>query len=252
MKPKILANLLILTSVAFLTACSNTTPNIKKDKLSNHERITIERARMAAYMESLPLAKTYPVQENYTAHKTYIMPKVDTYNNRGEVSQPKIASSSSIEVVSYASSRPTIQKTYQYNNYSIKNKIEQDAKRFLGIRYVWGATGPNKFDCSGFTQWVYRDSGIKIPRVSRDQAKVGQYVSYSNLKKGDMVFFDTKKRKTGRVTHVGIYLGNNNFIHASSGAKKVVIYNFNSKPYYKKRFLWGRRVINSDNHLAMR
>ena len=157
--------------------------------------------------------------------------------------------SENIEVISYASKKNT--STPNLN--LIKNEIESKAKSFLGTKYVWGATGPSKFDCSGFTQWVYRDSGITIPRVSKDQAKVGNYVEYANLRRGDMVFFDTKKQRSGIVTHVGIYLGNNNFIHASSGAKKVVIYNFNDKPYYKKRFLWGRRVINNgNNYLASR
>ena len=65
-----------------------------------------------------------------------------------------------------------------------------------------------------------------------------------------MVFFDTKKKRSGQVSHVGIYLGNNNFIHASSAAKKIVIYNFNEKSFYKKRFLWGRRVIRDNYYMA--
>ncbi len=125
-------------------------------------------------------------------------------------------------------------------------KVETNAKKLLGLKYVWGATGPNKFDCSGFTQKVYRTAGIKIPRNSRAQAKVGQYIKYENLQKGDMVFFDTNRRKTGKVSHVGIYLENGKFIHASSGNKKVVITNFDKKRYYKSRFLWGRRIINND------
>ena len=129
-------------------------------------------------------------------------------------------------------------------NLNVINAIESKAKSFLGVPYVWGATGPSTFDCSGFTQWVYRDSGINIPRVSKDQARVGEFISYNNLQRGDMVFFDTKKKRTGRVSHVGIYLGNDNFIHASSAGKSVVIYNFNEKKFYKKRFLWGRRVLN--------
>jgi len=156
---------------------------------------------------------------------------------------------SNIEVVSYASRQPVIDRLYQRNSAMIANEIETKAKQLLGIKYVWGATGPNTYDCSGFTQKIFRDAGINIPRVSRDQAKVGKYVRYASLRKGDMVFFDTQKHPTGKVTHVGIYLGNGNFIHASSGAKKVVIYNFNKKTFYKKRFLWGRRVIN-DTHLA--
>ena len=126
---------------------------------------------------------------------------------------------------------------------AIRNKIEQNAKKFLGYRYVWGATGPNKFDCSGFTQKVFKIVGINLPRVSREQAKVGKYVSFDALKKGDIVFFDTKRRKTGRVTHVGIYLEDGKFIHASSGGKRVMITSFKKRAFYKNRFLWGRRII---------
>ncbi len=132
----------------------------------------------------------------------------------------------------------------------ITQKIERYAKTKLGQKYVWGATGPNKFDCSGFTRFIFRSTaGIKIPRVSRDQAKVGKYIkNLKDLRRGDMVFFDTEKKFTGRVNHVGIYLSNGNFIHASSARKKVIITNFRKKPFYKRRFLWGRRVINSKYH----
>ena len=159
---------------------------------------------------------------------------------------PKIQVSDDIEFISYKKSSNF---TSNIATYSI-NDIERNAKSFLGTPYVWGATGPSTFDCSGFTQWVFRDAGIKIPRVSRDQAKVGKYVRYENLQRGDMVFFDTKKRRTGIVSHVGIYLGDGNFIHASSSGKKVVIYNFNKKNFYKKRFLWGRRLTDNNMHYA--
>ena len=163
---------------------------------------------------------------------------------------PSVNVSPDIEFVSYRNSAP--QESFASVQPPINdiNNLEWNAKSFLGTPYVWGATGPSTFDCSGFTQWVYRDAGITIPRVSRDQAKVGEYVRYENLQRGDMVFFDTKRRRSGKVTHVGIYLGNGNFIHASSAGKKVVIYNFNEKTFYKKRFLWGRRVTNGALHYA--
>jgi len=132
-----------------------------------------------------------------------------------------------------------------YANNTIERKVELYAKNLLGKKYLWGATGPNKFDCSGFTQKVYRTAGIDLPRVSREQAKVGAYVTYENLQRGDMVFFDTNRKKVGKVNHVGIYLGDSKFIHASSGNKKVVITNFNERRYYKNRFLWGRRIIKN-------
>ncbi len=88
--------------------------------------------------------------------------------------------SENVEVVSYGSYRPIYQSSTNQTTLSLIDSIEENAKSFLGTKYVWGATGPNKFDCSGFTQWIYRDAGIKIPRVSRDQAKVGEYVSLTN------------------------------------------------------------------------
>jgi len=161
-----------------------------------------------------------------------------------------IAVSPDITYVSYKKT-PYFKSFTQQNTQTIQ-QIEKGAKSFLGIPYVWGATGPNKFDCSGFTQWVYRDAGINIPRVSKNQARVGQFVKYENLAPGDMVFFDTKKKRTGLVNHVGIYLGNNNFIHASSRGKGVVIYNFEQEQFYKKRFLWGRRVIKPKLHYTLK
>ncbi|CAA6799015.1 MAG: Peptidoglycan lytic protein P45 [uncultured Sulfurovum sp.] len=159
---------------------------------------------------SLPMARTYPVDSGVSTHMNASMP----------------------------------------NPLHLVRHIEKNAKTLLGIKYVWGATGPYTYDCSGFTQKIYRDAGINIPRVSRDQARVGQFIAYDNLRRGDMVFFDTKKKRTGIVSHVGIYLGSGNFIHASSAAKKIVIYNFNDQEFYKKRFLWGRRVVGDNYHMA--
>ncbi len=120
--------------------------------------------------------------------------------------------------------------------------VIRTAKRYLGRRYVWGATGPSKFDCSGFTQYVLRKSkGVRIPRVSRQQAYYGKYVSRRNLRAGDLIFFDTSHRRRGYVNHVGIYIGNNQFIHASSARHRVVITSLN-RPFYRARFKWGRRV----------
>jgi len=122
------------------------------------------------------------------------------------------------------------------------SKIIKLAQTKLGRRYVWGATGKrNTFDCSGFTTYVCKKNGIQLPRRAIEQSKYGKYVSRNNLKPGDLIFFDTSKRRKGYVNHVGIYLGNNKFIHASSAKKKVVITSL-SKPFYSKRYKGARRV----------
>ena len=123
------------------------------------------------------------------------------------------------------------------------NEVIAYAKTLLGKPYVWGAQGPNSFDCSGFTYYVFKNkAGIILPRTSNAQSKYGTYVSKSNLKPGDLVFFDTNGANNGNVSHVGMYIGNGQMIHASYGQKKIVIANFNDS-YYQKAYVNARRVL---------
>ncbi len=116
-------------------------------------------------------------------------------------------------------------------------KIRKVATRYLGTPYRWGGTTPNAFDCSGFTRYVYSSLGVHIPRTAREQFKAGKPVKREQLKTGDLVFFDMMK---GYVSHVGLYLGNGVFIHASTPATGVKFSNIN-KGSYKKCFVGARR-----------
>jgi len=165
-------------------------------------------------------------------------------------SEVKDQNKTTLDLTTLSSELITENQTETWVPLQIEDEVEWNAKELLGKKYVWGATGPNTYDCSGFTQKIYDDLGIKIPRVSREQAKHGRLLQFEDLKKGDLVFFQTNRRRPGLVTHVGIYLGNGDFIHASSGAKKIVICNFKKDCFYKKRFLWGRRVIKDTQHIA--
>ncbi|SFV54533.1 Invasion associated protein p60 [hydrothermal vent metagenome] len=118
--------------------------------------------------------------------------------------------------------------------------LKRIAKSKLRKRYVWGAVGPRTFDCSGYTSYVFKKLGVKLPRVSRGQSKFGKLVKRENLQVGDLLFFDTGRK--GVVNHVGIYLGNDKFIHASSAKKRVVISRL-SKGFYSSRYKWARRVM---------
>jgi len=111
------------------------------------------------------------------------------------------------------------------------------SKQYLGVNYVFGGTTPSGFDCSGFVQHVFAKNGISLPRVSRDQFKVGTSISYSNLKAGDLVFFSLAKN--GVVDHEGIYVGNGQFINASS-SKGVTIYTLGS--YWQSAYIGAKRV----------
>ena len=120
------------------------------------------------------------------------------------------------------------------------DKVISIAKQQLGKKYVWGSEGPNTFDCSGFTMYSFKNgAGVNLPRVSREQSKYGKYVSKGNLQKGDLIFFDTNG--DGVVNHVGIYIGNDEFIHSSSGAGKVLISKLSG--YYNSKFTNARRVL---------
>ena len=117
------------------------------------------------------------------------------------------------------------------------------AKQKLGKKYVWGASGnKNTYDCSSFVKFVYKKHGIDLPRTSIMQSKVGKQVKRDELQVGDLIFFDTSKQRKGYVNHVGIYLGDNKFIHASSAKKKVVITSLN-KAFYSSRFKGARRHL---------
>ena len=110
----------------------------------------------------------------------------------------------------------------------------------LGKPYVWGGNGPNSFDCSGFTRYVYLNArGISLPRVSYEQAKSGTAVGTSNLEKGDLLYFATVT--PGRTSHVGIYIGNNQFIHASGSQTRPDKVKISSLSGYYGRVLLGAR-----------
>lgn len=110
----------------------------------------------------------------------------------------------------------------------------------LGKPYKYGAVGMSSFDCSGLTVTAYRQIGVSIPRVSRDQSNFGTLIAKQDMKAGDLVFFNT----TGRgVSHVGMYVGNGEFIHASSSGRGVVVDSI-SDGYYAQRFVNARRIID--------
>ena len=122
---------------------------------------------------------------------------------------------------------------------SIRSEIVANAKKYIGVPYLWGGTTPSGFDCSGYVQYVLRKSGISLPRTTTEQYKIGTYVSKSNLQPGDLVFLQNTYRKG--ISHVGIYIGDGKMIHASS-SKGVTISNLSSS-YYVEHYYGARRVV---------
>ncbi|CAL1241341.1 C40 family peptidase [Candidatus Methylocalor cossyra] len=118
-----------------------------------------------------------------------------------------------------------------------------------GTPYVWGGASPEEgFDCSGFVQHVYRRHGIRLPRTAREMAEVLPPLDSRSRRPGDLVFFNT----TGEpYSHVGIYIGNDDFVHASSAKGQVIVSRLD-KPYWWEHFLGVRRPALLDRWLGAR
>jgi len=120
-----------------------------------------------------------------------------------------------------------------------RDKLNASVARYLGTPYRFGGDSERGIDCSAFTRRVYRDQGVELPRNSRAQARVSKSYGYNNVKTGDLIFFDTSI--TGTISHVGVYLGNNQFSHASS-SRGVTKSSLREK-YYAKRFVKAGRIF---------
>lgn len=119
-------------------------------------------------------------------------------------------------------------------------KLDSIVQSVYGTPYKFGGTSTQGFDCSGFTRYVFQKMGIKLPRVSTAQYKQGTPISKSQLKEGDLVFFNTLGK--GKVSHVGIYVGEGKFAHASS-SKGIRIDKLSNR-YYKNRYVGAKRVLS--------
>lgn len=121
-----------------------------------------------------------------------------------------------------------------------RSELISTARRYLGVRYLYGGETSRGFDCSGFVYFLYRTvEGVTLPRTSAEQATAGVPVKKEDLQPGDLVFFRTGR--SVRTNHSGIYIGDGNFIHASSGGGQVRIDSITTG-YYAARFVTGRRI----------
>lgn len=130
------------------------------------------------------------------------------------------------------------ESTPQPHNADLASKVLEYAQKFVGVKYVYGGESPKGFDCSGFTQYVFEHFDIKVPRSAAEYGSVGTKVSRSDIKPGDLVLLD--RYWNNELGHVGIYMGNDKFIHASSKKGKVVIAKLSE---YSGTLLGIRRVL---------
>jgi len=136
-----------------------------------------------------------------------------------------------------------ISKYYKIGSAASGKDIEILAKKYLGGKYTWGGTNPNKgMDCSGYTQFIFKKIGINLPRTALQQYKWSGGSKIDNkLKKGDLLFFNTDPKRGLAVSHVGVYLEDNKFIHSASSKKGIIISSLDG--IYKKTFVGAKRVF---------
>jgi cell division septation protein DedD len=163
-------------------------------------------------------------QTKYSAVPHTKMPKYSKYN--------------------YSITVPTAE--YEFSNEKLASMI----KELEGCEYVWAEEGPHTFDCSGYLYYMFGKMGVNIPRVAREQIKQGTPIDMANLKFGDFIFFNTTKTKSDKITHVGIYLKDGWFSHASSSNHKITYANINTNKFYNERFMGARRYTQENNYVA--
>lgn len=167
--------------------------------------------------------------------KTYVSENKVTTTSRSSIDRNTLSNNTT--------ENKNVQNQDTINN-TVSNKGEQVAnyvKQFVGCRYVYGGSSTKGFDCSGLTMYVYNKFGISLSHSATAQSKVGTKVSKSNLQPGDLVFFTNYKTNKG-IGHVGIYIGNNKFVHASTEKTGVITSDINSGSY-KTRYVTATRLF---------
>lgn len=139
----------------------------------------------------------------------------------------------------FALRSPDAAATTTSNASSAGQAIVDTAMKYLGVPYVWAGTSPSGFDCSGFVHYVYKENGYSINRTAASIYNNGDYVAKSDLQPGDAICFSSSSNSIG---HVGIYIGNNQFIHASSSSGCVVITDLDTD-YYVRNYVGARHIV---------
>ncbi len=248
---------------------TNTTTTKNDDKVNNNDIQEQEIEKKVLYVNTSSIyvrkgpATTYEVVDTLVQNNqvTAIAESGDWYKvelgsgTQGYIAKRLLSSSKEETTSRSAEERITeetekivqanqIEKTSENTTTSSSKgeEIAEYAKQFLGCKYVYGGSGPSTFDCSGFTMYVYKNFGISLSHSARAQSSNGTYVSKEELEPGDLVFFKDYETMDG-IGHCGIYIGDGNFIHASSGTGYCVKISTLLSGSYNTRYETARRLI---------
>lgn len=237
-----------LNKTAYITS---TGINFRKEPNTDSEilRVFVENAQITILSEEGEWYKIkYKDQEGYVI-KTYVSDKKVQTTSRSSVTRTPTTTTTTAtteEAQTTKSTTSTTTKNTSSTSNSSSNKgqeIANYAKQFVGCKYVYGGSSPSKgFDCSGLTMYVYSKFGVGLSHSATAQSKVGTKISKANLQPGDLVFFTDYRTNKG-IGHVGIYIGSNKFVHASTEKTGVIISNLSGS--YASRFVTATRLINN-------
>ena len=231
-------------NVGYVLSSLMSTTNDETDGSTNVESFNTIVAREKAEAEAAAAAAAQAKKEQTQA------PAASTTTTTAPVQSSQSSSNTYVEDNSGSASNDVQEPAYEEPAYEepayeepsydsgSSSSIVSVAQNYMGVPYVWGGTSPSGFDCSGFTQYVFRQCGYSINRTADAQYSNGSYVSYDSLQAGDLVFFANTYSASG-ITHVGIYIGGGQFIHAANGGVKISSL---SESYYSSRYYGARRI----------
>ncbi|MBD8070497.1 peptidoglycan endopeptidase [Bacillus sp. PS06] len=199
---------------------------------------TLKIPGLQTQTEAPQTAQTYKVQAGdslYAIAKRYNM-SVSNLKSLNNLQSDTLSIGQVLKVTGQQATAPEQTKTSQ----QIKQELVSDTYNYLGVPYVWGGTTPAGFDCSGFVSFMFSKHGIDIPRVtSGSYYQMGTSVTRANLEPGDLVFYAVNK--PGEISHVGFYVGNNQFISATS-SKGIAVYSLDNS-YWSQYYVGAKRVV---------
>ncbi|MBP3479903.1 MAG: C40 family peptidase [Oscillospiraceae bacterium] len=173
--------------------------------------------------------------------------KIDCYDMKGYIAMNQVSQNEAGEY--YVNCIPESAETKKLPTHttgsalSLRSAIRTTSKKYIGVRYVHGGSSPRGFDCSGFTQYVFKQHGYTLSRTVVAQLDAGVIISKDDLQCGDLVFFENTTGSGRFASHIGIYIGNGQLIHA--GSKGITVVSLEAA-YFEYHYLCSRRVILSD------
>lgn len=214
--------------------------NFRKEPNTDSEvlRVFVENTKVTLISEEDGWCKIeYKDQVGYVV-KTYVSEKKVTTTSRSGGTR-----TTTTKTTTQKTNTTKTETTNTVTTSSAKGKeVANYVKKFVGCKYVYGGSGPKSFDCSGLTMYVYKKFGISLPHSATAQSKIGTKVARENLQPGDLIFFRNYRTNKG-IGHVGIYIGNNKFVHASTEKTGVITSTLSGS--YSSRFVTATRLINN-------